>query len=131
MTQRQIEDDIVPVQDINVAVIDLPGGVKGNGYQCPNCSLTHIDWDNEKDESVKVPDECGRCGCPMDTELGKVFTNEHSRLTPKARLESTVAAEAVAEANAILAKADEARRAAEAALAAVKESQAEPVKAGK
>ena len=120
MTQQLIDEDVVPLKDINVAIVPLPGAVKGNGYQCPNCSLVHIDWDVVDDEKVTVPDDCLRCGCPMDRDLQRDFAEEHASETPENRLEST----AVAEANAILFKAQEAQRAAESALEAIKETQA-------
>ncbi len=122
MMTQQIDVDTVPVLDIDVELVPLPGAVKGNGYQCPNCSLTLIDWDNEADKKIVVPADCTRCGCPMDRKRGKEFSDAHALHTPKAQAQTSAAAEAkatLAEATAILAEARAERAAAESALAAV------------
>ena len=58
-----------------VAVVDIPGSV-GEAYQCPDCSRMHSSMDVESDKPIKCPQECERCGCPMDIAKQKAFSDQ-------------------------------------------------------
>ena len=77
-----------------VAVVDIPGS-PGEAFQCPYCSRMHPSMDLELDKAIKCPQECERCGCPMDiaqvTEFANQKAAEAAALTgPTARRTVTV-----------------------------------------
>ena len=56
-------------------MIELPGRyatkrqgreLNGTGAQCPFCSKVYDEYDYETDKPLKFPEECERCGSPMD-----------------------------------------------------------------
>ena len=58
-----------------IAVVDIPGSI-GEAYQCPYCSRMHSTMDLEADKPIRCPQECERCGCPMDIAKVTEFANQ-------------------------------------------------------
>lgn len=87
MTQQQ-EPEVVFKWDVTLDVerVALPGGVLGTGFQCPNCSRVYTNFDHEEQKEVRIPEECERCGSPMDKALAKDFADEQAQSSPTARL---------------------------------------------
>ncbi len=57
-----------------IAVVEIPGSV-ADAYQCPYCSKMYPSMDLESDKLLKCPQECERCGCPMDIAKVTEFAN--------------------------------------------------------
>jgi peptide subunit release factor 1 (eRF1) len=102
MVQQQTEPAFVFKFDVGLDVdrVDLPGGVLGTGFRCPNCSMIYTNFDHEHQKELKIPTECERCGCSMDKELAKDFADEQARSSPTARLGVVNAATSTAKENA-------------------------------
>lgn len=61
---------------------EAPGGL-GMTNQCPNCSKMHLTTNPETGKSVRTPQECDRCGCPMDVEKAQEFIERKAQEAAK------------------------------------------------
>ena len=70
-----------------VVIIEAPGAT-GDLYQCPNCSRsyhsTQVTADGiVTDRPIKPPENCLRCGSPMDVTEAKRYGNEQAAAAGK------------------------------------------------
>ena len=54
-----------------VYIVEVPGGER-QAWQCPYCSRMYPTMDEEA-HPLECPQNCRRCGSPMDVAKGKVY----------------------------------------------------------
>lgn len=62
--------------DVEIVEVNIARENK-DAARCPYCSMLYPAV-NEEQKPLRYPEECGRCGCPMDRELARVFANEEA-----------------------------------------------------